>query len=34
MTPFIVITIGAVGLLGAIPLVLHWERQDDDRKRR
>jgi hypothetical protein len=34
MTPYIVVTIVAVGMLAAIPLVLHWERQDRERKRR
>jgi|AntDeeMinimDraft_4_1070355.scaffolds.fasta_scaffold51959_1 hypothetical protein len=32
MTPYIVITIAAAGMLGvALPLVLYWERQGRDR---
>jgi|GEM_PF-2098361 len=34
MTPYIIITVGALGLLGAIPLVLHWERRKRERRRR
>jgi hypothetical protein len=32
MTPYIIVTIVAVGMLAAIPLVLYWERQDRKRK--
>ncbi|ROO23782.1 hypothetical protein SAHL_16485 [Salinisphaera orenii YIM 95161] len=34
MTPYIVITIAAVGMLGAIPFVRYLERKDHDDKRR
>ncbi len=33
MTLYIVIAIGAVGLLAAIPLVHHWDRQERDQRR-
>jgi|AntDeeMetagen681_2_1112603.scaffolds.fasta_scaffold01005_1 hypothetical protein len=35
MTPYIVITIAAVGMLALIPIVRHWDRkQRDDNKHR
>lgn len=34
MTPYLVITVVALGMLGAIPLVLHWERRERERRRR
>ncbi len=33
MTPYIVVTIVLVGMLGAIPLVLHWERKDRNKRK-
>lgn len=35
MTPYIVISIIAVGMLGvAMPLALHWDRQQKNRRRK
>lgn len=34
MTPYIVITIAAVGMLAALPLVRHWERQQRKHEKR
>lgn len=35
MTPYIVITIAAAGMLGvALPLALHWDRQQRERQNR
>jgi hypothetical protein len=33
MAFYIAVTIGAVGFLAAVPLVLYWERQDERRRR-
>jgi len=33
MSFYIAVTIGALGLLAAVPLVLYWERQDAKRDR-
>ena len=34
MTPYIVITVAAVGMLGAIPIVRYPERKDQDANKR
>lgn len=36
MTPYIVVTIAVLGMISLVPLVLYWERKDDqnDKKNR
>jgi hypothetical protein len=33
MTPYIVMGIIGIGMVGLIPLVLHWDRQERERRR-
>lgn len=30
MTPYIVVTLAVVGMISLVPLVLYWERKDDE----
>jgi len=33
MTPYLVVTIAVGGMIALVPLVLHWERKDEEQKR-